>query len=255
MTDWITSLELLPPELSLIPAVSLVAVSFLTSALTAAFGIGGGVAMLAALASLTPPITALPVHGVVQIGSNFGRAALMRQYIHWSLVKPFVLGSVAGVAVGAAVFVALPTATLQIILGCFILYSVWAPKLKPSGIADSGFVLVGAVATFCTMFVGATGPLLAVFLSPDRLQRHNVVATHAACMSFQHALKVIAFGFLGFAYLPWLVLLIAMIGAGFLGTLAGRHVLNRLPERAFAWGFRAVLTLLALRLLWSALTA
>ena len=80
MADWITSLELLPPELPAIAALSLVAISFLTSALTAAIGIGGGVAMLAALASLTPPATALPVHGVVQIGSNFGRAALMRQH-------------------------------------------------------------------------------------------------------------------------------------------------------------------------------
>ena len=72
-------------------------------------------------------------------------------------------------------------------------------------------------------------------------------------MTLQHALKTVAFGFLGFNYLPWLTLLALMIGAGFLGTLAGRKVLNRLPERAFAWGFRLVLTGLALRLLWQAL--
>ena len=243
---------LLPPELSTAAALALIGISFLTSALTAAVGIGGGVAMLAVLASLTPPIVALPVHGVVQIGSNLGRAGLLRHFIRWDLVKPFALGSVLGVSAGAAVFVALPVAALQTLLAAFILYSVWAPKLKPAAIAARGFTVVGAVATFCTMFVGATGPLLAAFLSPERLKRHGVVATHAACMSVQHALKGIAFGVLGFNYWPWLALLAAMIASGFLGTLTGRRVLNRLPERAFAWGFRLVLTLLALRLLWSA---
>lgn len=102
------------------------------------------------------------------------------------------------------------------------------------------------------MFVGATGPMLAAFLSPVHYPRRHVVATHASCMSLQHGFKAVAFGCLGFNYWPWLVLLAAMLGSGFAGTAVGGQVLNKLPERVFRWGFQIVLTLLALRLLWSA---
>ena len=40
-----------------------------------------------------------------------------------------------------------------------------------------------------------------------------------------------------------------MIASGFVGTLTGRRILQRLPERLFTRLFRAVLTLLGLRLL------
>ena len=244
-----------PSEVSLGVGALLIAVSFLTSALTAAVGIGGGVALLAVLVSVVPPLIALPVHGIVQIGSNAGRAGLMREHIRWDIFGPFAWGSLLGIVAGALVFVTLPTTTLQILLGVFILYSVWAPKLRPADIPLRGFAVVGAVATFCTMFVGATGPMLAAFLSPVRFQRHNVVATHATCMTLQHSLKAVAFGFLGFNYWPWLVLLAAMIGSGFVGTIIGRQVLNNLPEQVFQRGFQIILTLLALRLLWSAWVA
>jgi len=42
-----------------------VAASFATSFLTAAFGIGGGAVLLAILASLMPSAALIPVHGVV----------------------------------------------------------------------------------------------------------------------------------------------------------------------------------------------
>lgn len=245
--------SLLPPGVSALAAIGLVALSLFTSALTAAAGIGGGLVLLGALASFLPPVIVIPIHGVVQLGSNAGRAAIMRHAIDRRIVAPFFLGSLIGIALGAKLFVALPTTTLQIILGLFVLASVWLPKLKTAHIPIRAFVVVGIVGSFCTMFVGATGPFIATFISPDRMPRHAVVATHATCMSLQHTLKVIAFGFLGFAFLPWIPLLVAMVGAGFLGTMLGRRALDRLPHDVFARIFKVVLTLLALRLLYAAL--
>ena len=71
-------------------------------------------------------------------------------------------------------------------------------------------------------------------------------------MTVQHGLKGVIFGFLGFQFLPWLPALAAMILSGFLGTLTGRHILNRLPEKLFRQLFRAVLTVLGVRLLFLA---
>ena len=41
-----------------------------------------------------------------------------------------------------------------------------------------------------------------------------------------------------------------MIGAGFLGTLAGKRLLNRLDDRMFRLALDVILVLLALRLIW-----
>jgi len=245
-------LELLPADFSPWLAAALVVLSFFTSLLTATAGLGGGVIMLAAMASVMPPLAVIPTHGVIQLGSNAGRAYVMRHAVNRPVVAWFAGGAVVGAVIGGSLFVALPGATLKLILGLFILYSVWGPKLRKVRVPDKGFLGVGVATTFITMFVGGTGPFVAAFVNPDRFGKEATVGTHAACMTTQHGFKVAVLVVLGFAFAPWLPLLGAMIVAGFLGTLTGRAVLMKIPEKTFKIVFKTVLTLLALRLLWSA---
>lgn len=246
------SIVWLPAEVSILVALALICLSFITSAISAAFGLGGGVAMLIALLSLTPPVVALPVHALVQIGSNAGRAWMLKPYVMVAVVRWFIPGSILGVAVASQLIVTLPGQVLQLVLAVFILWAVWAPKIDSLQVPDKAYFMVGAGTSFATMFLGATGPLLAVFLSPVRYGRDRTVSTHAACMTIQHLLKVIAFGFLGFVLTEWLVLVAAMILSGLLGTWLGRALLQRLPEQLFRRLFKAVLSILALRLLYKA---
>ncbi len=220
--------------------------------MTAAFGIGGGVALITVLLLILPPAIVLPVHGVVQAGSNVSRTWLMRESVRWPIAGWFAIGSLAGVLVASSIVVALPQRLLQGVLAAFILWSIWSPGFKKRAISDRGFVAVGAAATFLTMFLGATGPLVAAFWRVEALGRQGVVATHGAVMSVQHSLKVIAFGWLGFAFQEWLPVIAAMVVAGYLGTIAGKHILARLPEALFARLFKWTLTLLALRLAYAA---
>ena len=84
--------EFIPPDLTILSTTGLVLLSFLTSALTAAVGIGGGLIFLAALASFLPPLVVLPVHGMVQFGSNGGRAGLMFEPVSYThLTLPTIL--------------------------------------------------------------------------------------------------------------------------------------------------------------------
>jgi uncharacterized membrane protein YfcA len=244
-------LELVPADFSPWLAAGLVVLSFFTSLLAATAGLGGGVIMLAAMASVMPAQAVIPTHGVIQLGSNAGRAGIMRQSIRWPVLGWFAIGALLGAAVGGSLVVALPAPALKLILGLFILYSVWGPRLHRMRIADRAFTLVGVGTTFITMFVGGTGPFVAAFVNPARFGKEPTVATHAACMTLQHGLKVGVFVLLGFAFAPWLPLLVAMIVAGFLGTVTGRAVLMKLPEKVFKVLFNTVLTLLALRLTWS----
>ena len=240
---------LLPEGVTLSTALLLLGVSFLTSALTAAFGIGGGVAMLGALSAAIPPATIVAVHGIVQLGSNLGRAILQRQHAVWRLIGMFTLGSVAGVALGAWLVVALPVKVLLAALGLFILWMVWLPKPRIPGLERTGMLIGGFISSVLTMFVGATGPFIQSMLVAYGLDKKGIVATQAVAMAIQHLLKVIAFGIVGFAFGDFLPLVIGMIAIGFLGTMLGTVLLDRLPEVWFRIAIKVLLTLIALDLL------
>ncbi|MEM1264711.1 MAG: sulfite exporter TauE/SafE family protein [Pseudomonadota bacterium] len=236
-----------PADLGPLALALLLLTSFAGSFLTAAAGIGGGVLLLAVMASIVPPAALIPVHGVVQLGSNAGRAVLLRSHIRREVVPAFLAGAAAGAALGGALAVELPTGILRISVGLFVLWSLYARP--PARIGRSG-ALAGVVSGGLTMFVGATGPFVAAYLKLRALPRHAHVATHTALMTAQHAVKIGVFALLGFAFGPWIPLAAAMIAVGFLGTVAGRRVLDRLSERGFSLALTTVLTLLALRLLW-----
>jgi len=227
-------------------------VSFLGSFIAAAMGLGGGGLVLATMALFLPPAVLIPVHGTVQLGSNFGRAALLRSHILTGIVPVFLIGTLLGAAIGVQFVIALPIAWLQGVLAVFILYSTWAPKFRASRPGRKTFFGLGVVGAFLTMFVGATGSLVAPFAAAASDQRQQVVATHATLMTIQHGLKIVAFGVVGFAFGPYLPLLAGLLACGFAGTYTGRHLLHRLPERAFRIGLKTILTLIALRLLYGA---
>ena len=53
--------------------ILLIATSFIGSLISAALGIGGGTLMLAVIAQTLPVAAIIPVHGVVQFGSNLDK--------------------------------------------------------------------------------------------------------------------------------------------------------------------------------------
>jgi len=79
------------------------------------------------------------------------------------------------------------------------------------------------------------------------------VATHAAFMSWQHGVKILTFGFLGFSFAPYISLIVSMILFGIVGTWSGKTILLWMPEQIFRKAFSFVLTVLALRLLYESL--
>ncbi|WP_246107356.1 sulfite exporter TauE/SafE family protein [Puniceibacterium confluentis] len=239
---------LLPEGMSELVFAILIATSFAGSLITVAFGIGGGGVLLAVMATLVPPTALIPTHGVIQIGSNLGRALVTFRHIFWPALPAFTLGSVIGAAAGGAMVVNLPPEWVQIGVGSFVIWSVFARP--PRGLRDWP-ILVGAVSSFLTMFFGATGLFVATFTKSQALLRHAHVATHATLMTVQHGVKTIAFGLLGFAYADWWAFVAAMIVAGFCGTIVGKTLLNRIDDRRFKRALDVVLVLLSVRLIYA----
>ena len=249
-----TLASLLPEGLGAGAALLLVAASFFTSALTAAFGVGGGVAMLALMGVFVPVAALIPVHGTVQLGSNSGRVWHQRANVRLDITVPFAMGSVIGALIGVFVVVQLPDALLKMVLGVFIIAVTWTKIPGIDRLGRAGLVVASTGLALLSMIVGATGPLMQVILAQILANdRKALVATHAAAMTVQHGLKIVVFGLAGFAFRSWLPLIAAMIASGFLGTVYGTRLLDRLPEESFRRWFRIGLTVLALNLLWQGL--
>ena len=245
--------QFIPAGLDPLSALALIVLSFFTSALTATFGLGGGALMIAAMVLVLPPLVAVPVHGLVQLGSNAGRALLMRAHIQWRFAGFFVLGSIPGALLGAQVAVWLPEAAFTAIIALFILWSAWAPQPKVQARGPVLTAIAGLVTSTVGMVTGVAGPLVIAFLRflPDRRQ---IISTHASLMTAQNVLKAAAFTAFGFAFGSYLPFVAAMIMSGFAGTAVGGKLLSRLPESAFRRGFRLLLTLIAISLLYQAFT-
>lgn len=247
-------ISLLPELITLQDAIILIMTSTVTSLITAAMGIGGGVLLLAIMATIVPVAALIPVHGLVQLGSNGNRAIMTRQHIDWTLVRFFLIGGIFGAILAALIVVQLPVTVIQLTVAGFILFIVWGPKLSKHEVSKPGLMLAGGFTTLISMFVGATGPLVAAFVHRLGFDKYRTVSTFAACMSFQHLLKMLVFSWVGFAFFDWLPLIGLMIAGGFAGTWIGLNLLKKIPAERFQLVFKVTVSALALRLIWQALS-
>lgn len=245
----IALLEVLSPLSGGVNAV-LVVISAFTSAFTAAVGVGGGLLLIMALAQVLPAAALLPVHGMVQFGSNVGRTALTWRHVDRGVIAAFLPGVVLGALAAAWLLIRLPAGALELCIAAFVLYSCWGPGLPRRALGHTGTLLAGALTTLLSNLVGASGPMVAAFIKQGSLDRLAKVATFSACMSAQHLTKAFVFGMAGFVFRDWLALMLAMVASGVIGTWLGLRLLHRLSEHRFDTLFKWALTLLALRLTW-----
>lgn len=227
--------------------------AFVTSSITAAMGVGGGVVLLAIMAQFVPPAVLIPLHGAAQLMSNTNRVLVQHRYINWVYIKPFFLGSVLGGVAITPLALHMPVALGQVLLGLFILLATWKSHwLKLSNWHPA---VSGSSTTSLSLILGATGPLVMSVLPKSEWQRHTVVATHGMAMTIQHGIKVIAFTSLSVSILDYWPMLLGIGLATLAGNIAGARLLSTIPEKSFKMVLDIVLTLLALRLCWQGLSA
>ena len=183
----------MPDTLSLASFILLSLAAFVTSFISASMGIGGGLLLLLIMANMMPLTALIPVHGAVQLGSNANRMVMTRQYIQWSIAKYFFVGAIIAAVIASFLIVQLPIEVIQLAIGIFVLVMVWGVKPKKRDLPRSLRIIAGFFTTLLTMFVGATGPLVAAMVHSQRADRHQVVSTFSTCMSIQHGLKMVLF--------------------------------------------------------------
>jgi uncharacterized protein len=231
---------------------------FVTAVLSGVLGMAGGIALLGVLLVYLPPLVAIPLHGVIQLVSNGSRVIVQRQYARFDWIGWYTLPLIPAGFAGLAVAQALPEAMVGGLIGVVVLLATWMPKQR--GVAAPTarrprlrFLTLGAFSGFLSMVLGAVGPMIDPFFLGLGLSRQALVGTKAACQALGHAVKVGLFGVAGFAFAEHAPLLALGSLCAVAGTFIGSRLLDKLSEESFLWLYRAVLTGLALRLVWKAL--
>ena len=193
----------------------------------------------------------VPVHGVVQLTSNFTRSMALWRSVRWSLVAYYCPGMILGAWIGLQLYRGAGLPWFKPAIGGFVVASLLWQRFKPKRLVLPTWVFApaGIGGGFLTITVGAAGPYLAAFFLRDDLDRHEIVATKAMIQTFGHLLKIPAFLSIGFPYLDHLPLILPLLLAVIGGTFLGTHLLRRMPERVFGRVFRTVLWILGVRLL------
>ena len=149
--------SLLPDTIDNMTATILIISAAFTSMLTAALGAGGGVMLLAALALTLPPAAIIPVHGLVQMGSNVNRAIMTWRHIHWQTILWFLPGVILGAWLASLFLMQLSLETLQLTIAGFIFFLCWGPKLPKMALSRPGIFIASLITSFAAMFAGASG--------------------------------------------------------------------------------------------------
>lgn len=217
----------------------------------------GGIILLTVMLFFLDPVTAIAVHGVVQLVSNGSRAFIQREYVAWNLTWRYAIFLLPMAYVGVGVALKLPPHFTKLMIGCFVLVATWRPRWLMLGASpedfDPGrrFIFLGGAIGFLSTIIGATGPLQAPFYLNLGLPRQGVVGTKAACQTLAHTSKTLVFGLVGFAFADYLPTIGAMALMVVAGNAVGSRILDRVDDATFVLLFRGTLSVIAVRfILW-----
>lgn len=224
--------------------------TLITSVFTAVLGQGGGLMLMGVLAQFIPPTALIPVHAVIQAASNSSRAALSLKNINWSIITPILVGVIIGGALVSPFIAHINWDWMQLIIGLYILWSVWGKELKLKKNIQMSLGSLGFVQGSLGVLLGATGPLGNAILLAKGLNREQIIASNAVIMFSSHITKLIIFLMIGVVLSPYVYLLGLLSLAAILGSFIGSLLRPKIPEALFFRIFKITLSLLAFRMLY-----
>ncbi|MDY3204667.1 MAG: sulfite exporter TauE/SafE family protein [Arcobacter sp.] len=223
--------------------------TFLTSTVAGVVGIGGGMMLIAILPSFLPLNALIPVHGLTQMSSNFSRAVFGYKDVQYEVIPKFLLGSIVGIGIFAAIINFISLEYVPLFIGAYILLSLWSQKFNDKIKKFENYYIIGFFQTGLSIIVGATGPLTMTILLKDYKDKDKVVATGAALMSITHILKVFVFMYFGFVFFDYIGIIVAMIIGAVAGSWAGTQLRDKIDGKRFTIILKVLLTALAIKVI------
>ncbi len=233
--------------MSLVSAVFVICLAFVTATLSGVFGMAGGLVLMGGLALVLPVSAAFVTHGMLQLVANSWRAVLHRRHVRWDIVGWYALASALAGGLVALVSLVPSKPVLYLLMG-LVPFLLWLPQrwisldaARPPQAFASGLLVTGLNLT-----AGVAGPLLDIFFVRTALSRHAIVATKAATQVFAHLAKILVYGTPLLTspaadMPPWWMFGFA-IPLSMLGTVAGGRILDRMSDVNFKSWTRWIVT-------------
>jgi len=248
-------------DLELTQLIILIISALITSAISAVLGMGGGIILLGIMAIIIPEgYMVIALHGMIQLFSNTTRTYIFRKHIKKNVIKDFSIGALIGASISGLIIVLLiqfynvesanqiKVDFLKPIIGIFIIWYLFLRGSKKKK-ESASFIKVGGISGISSIFIGATGPLIAPFFLNGNFKKENIIANKAAGQMITHLTKIPLFiYFFNVTYIREYSILLPLIIAVYIGTNLGKQILSFIPEKTFKIIFKICLTIIAIRL-------
>ncbi|MFT5131891.1 MAG: putative membrane protein YfcA [Gammaproteobacteria bacterium] len=225
--------------------------SFLSTAVSSAFAVGGGFIMIAILSTILPVADMVPVHSTIMIGLSVSRTWYFRKDIHWPIVIPFVMGALIGAFAGTSVYVDLPEVLIAVAIAVLMLLAVWLPDIKLKREIPHPFFLIGLIHSFLSALF-SFGGLYQPVMVRTKLNKLQITATLAAGLAAMNFFKITGYVTFGFDFKPYLAVIVLAILVSFPAAKLGKALLHKISEKQFRSVFKIIMTVFAIRLLYRA---
>jgi uncharacterized membrane protein YfcA len=225
---------------------------FLTASLSGLTGLGGGTILIGVFYAMgLAPVEAVPLFAAVQFVSNFTRTVAYVRHVEWRATGWFLAAALPSTFLMAPLAQAVNADVVSLVLAGLILASLVPGQAQAATLPlRPALFIAGLLNGALGMFVGATGLFIGrLFLRPE-WRRETTIGTLALTQALGHALRVLAYGFVGFSALTQPQLLLPLCAAVIAGTAAGKRLNRHLDEQRFSGLFKTILAALSLKLIW-----
>lgn len=173
--------------------ITLAVVCVVASAISAIFGLAGGMIIFSALTFSVSLTEAIALHAVIQLISNASRIAFSFRHVQWRVAWWFALPTIPAAFIGGVAYSYANPDILEVCIALFIIATIFFPKSLSNAPSSSWwFMFLGFLSSFLGMLVAATGPLIASFFNLNNIRKEALVATKAVCQAFTQVAKMIA---------------------------------------------------------------
>ncbi len=178
-----------------------------------------------------------PVITVASLMANPSRTFVFRQHIYWPVIALLLPGSIIGAILGAYAFTLVPAHYLQLILGVFLLSTIWqyrfGKRKRSFPMPRWAFFPLGISVAFVSGLVGGAGPVMNPFFLNHGMEKEQLVATKAFNSLAMQSTKLVSY--LGLGAISWQMGLSGLaIGlGGFVGVFWARNHLQRIDNERF----------------------
>lgn len=197
---------------------------------------------------------------VLNLGTAIGRPSrliIFWKYINWKVCLYYAPAAIVGAWLGAWIFQNFQIAWLQIIVGLFLISTIWqyqfGKKEKSFEVHYWFFIPLGMIISILGTIIGALGPILNPFYLNLGLEKEELIATKTANSFLMGLSQVGGYAFFGSLYGQYWLYGIALGAGAILGNLIGKKFLSKMKNVTFRKLMIGVMVVSGIVLIWKQL--